>query len=586
MASFNVVRIMPESNPHLRAFDEIAEVLVASLGELGHRVSSSVNSVEADATNIVLGFHVLAPAAMGSLPEDSILYNFEQIDPTSMMNPGRLDSFTGFRVWDYSSKNVEAWGERGIDVVHVPLGHHRCLRRLDRSEHPTTDVLFYGSMNERRRLVLDRLGDAGLSVNTLFGVYGAERDAAIEDARLVVNIHYYQARILETARLFYLFANAVPVVSEWSEALEVPAGLEDSAEFAPFDRLVDTVKSLISDPAALAARGARGAAAMESIPMTGYLEQALNTSTPSGRDTVAVRRPSSGRAMNTSEQKRIIFVLGAHRSGTSMASRLVNLGGFELTGPTIPPAADNPAGFWEDQRIAIADDQLLRLLGSRWDDVMTPNLIEWDRHPVLHNLRADLIRHLQSSPADHLVLKDPRITILFPMWQSLVEDLGWKAQAVFSIRDPRAVAESLHTRNQFSRAKGIFIWLNYVLTGELYSRSTPRILVDYDTLNRTIDSAASKLHAALDMPAPLDQFVDAAIGSVDGSLNRSASFDPGNYRFPAAQLAQQVYDVLSGGADGRELDALRQRHAEAMQLVGPLLADYRQAISSLTDRMT
>lgn len=578
MASFNVVQIGPDTNVHLRAFDEIAELLRAALSDLGHSVTSTISKLQPGTRNLVLGFHALSARAIESLPEDAILYNFEQIDPTSMMPPQRLGAFGEFTIWDYSLKNIEAWQSKGIHAVHVPLGHHQQLERLRPVSDPGIDVLFYGSMNERRRHILDGLRDAGLRVQTLFGVYGPERDEAIENAALVLNVHFYEARILETARLFYLLSNGIPVVSEWSEDLEVPEGLEDAATFARYEDLIDTVLRLAGDQSEQSLQGARGQAAIQRLPMTDILRSALE------RAPEAAQIPR--RAPMPSNQKRLVFVLGAHRSGTSMVSRLVNLGGFDLTGPAIPPATDNPAGFWEDQRIAIIDDHVLKLLGSRWDDITPPALLDWHQHPVLQSLRLDLLRHLQNSESDHLVLKDPRITILYPMWQRLTDELGWKTQVVFSIRDPRAVAESLHSRNQFSRAKGVLIWLNYVLNGEFHSRSTPRILVDYDTLRETISTSAPKLHNALDMPAPLEAFSAAAAASVDSALNRSGGFDPADYDFPAAAFAREVYETLRSSGDPRHLDELRKRHTDAAELFAPMLSDYRRAISSITERLT
>jgi hypothetical protein len=52
---------------------------------------------------------------------------------------------------------------------------------------------------------------------------------------------------------------------------------------------------------------------------------------------------------NSADTPTAICIAGAHRSGTSIVTRLLHRCGFEL-GPEsdlMPPQADNPDGFWE-----------------------------------------------------------------------------------------------------------------------------------------------------------------------------------------------------------------------------------------------
>ena len=52
------------------------------------------------------------------------------------------------------------------------------------------------------------------------------------------------------------------------------------------------------------------------------------------------------RAVNT-ETRKVILVLGMHRSGTSAVTRCLNLLGAEIGSKLLPPAEDNRSGFWE-----------------------------------------------------------------------------------------------------------------------------------------------------------------------------------------------------------------------------------------------
>ena len=85
-------------------------------------------------------------------------------------------------------------------------------------------MLFYGSLNDRRREVLLKLEAAGARVHHAFGVYGEERDALIARAKLVLNVHFYESKVFEIVRVSYLLANGKAVITEPSPDLGRLAG--------------------------------------------------------------------------------------------------------------------------------------------------------------------------------------------------------------------------------------------------------------------------------------------------------------------------------------------------------------------------
>jgi hypothetical protein len=93
--------------------------------------------------------------------------------------------------------------------------------------------------------------------------------------------------------------------------------------------------------------------------------------------------PASGR--------RALCLIGMHRSGTSLAARMLSLLGVSLGSPEglLPPGPDNPAGYWENKSIQEFDDELLADRGGAWDHppVLAPG---WERDAALepHRLRA------------------------------------------------------------------------------------------------------------------------------------------------------------------------------------------------------
>lgn len=249
---FNVVLICPPGYGHSMAFWEVGLVLEAGLRELGHAVTLQSNRFEADATNILLGYHLLGEADARAIAGSGLAYipyQLEQFSPESTwITPTALAVLRGAAaVWEYSRRNMEILSQQGVTrVKYLPLGYHEKLeliRPLPESDK-TIDVLHYGSVNERRRRVLNELR-RHCRVEELLGVYGVERDAAIARSRVVLHVHYFEAKLAAQVRTSYLLNNRVAIVSEASDD-EPHAGMMVTA---PYEGVVDACLRLIRDTA-------------------------------------------------------------------------------------------------------------------------------------------------------------------------------------------------------------------------------------------------------------------------------------------------------------------------------------------------
>jgi len=246
VAAFTIVVVQPPGYAHSAAFREVAESLVFALRRLGQDASIAPRPA-AGSRSIVLGSNLL-PGHPLELAPDSILYNLEQIEPgSSWLTPELLDLFRRYEVWDYSARNAARYPDLGLKAPRVvPVGYVPELTRIAPAQEDI-DVLFYGSMNERRKSVLDQLAATGLRVHTAFGVYGAARDQLVARAKVVLNVHYYEAKVFEVVRVSYLLANGRCVVSERGSDLAEESEFEKAVAFAPYGDLVDTCVRLCRD---------------------------------------------------------------------------------------------------------------------------------------------------------------------------------------------------------------------------------------------------------------------------------------------------------------------------------------------------
>ena len=157
-----------------------------------------------------------------------------------------------------------------------------------------------------------------------------------------------------------------------------------------------------------------------------------------------------------------VFVLGMHRSGTSTIAHALQVLGAELGPRLLPPAPDNPEGFFENFDVVEINDDLLNGLGHAWDD-FRPLPEGWISSSAAQHTRkriAELYAQTFAQPA-FWAIKDPRLCLTFPLWRVTFEACGAAFGALLVVRDPAAVARSLHQRNGMGTALGHVLWASY-----------------------------------------------------------------------------------------------------------------------------
>ena len=180
--------------------------------------------------------------------------------------------------------------------------------------------------------------------------------------------------------------------------------------------------------------------------------------------------------------KTFVFILGAHRSGTSALARFMASMGVWLGPDLIEAKPDiNEEGFWEHQGIVAINERILASLGSSWHDIR-PLPENWWAHEALKDLReeaADLIK-LGFSGHPLAGAKDPRFCRLLPFWAPILKELGWAIIAVNGYRNIISASRSLHKRDGFPDSLCKLIWLTHNVDMELNTRGIKSAFVEYD----------------------------------------------------------------------------------------------------------
>lgn len=273
---FAVTLVCPPGYPHILALIEIAETLHYALQSLGYDSIVTDKLDEPGRRHILLGANLLPKFNLGQPKPGSIIYNFEQIDEHSAwIDEAYLALLRTHEVWDYSERNIALLRQKGVDHIHfMPIGHVPELERIHPALVQDIDVLFYGSVNERRQHVLDDLRSRGLKVEQVFGLYGAERDKLVARAKIVLNVHFYESKIFEIARVSYLLTNSVCVVSE-TGLDPAEQAFSEGVAFAPYEALADACVELAGHPERRSRLGTRGRELMRERSQSHYLMQWL-----------------------------------------------------------------------------------------------------------------------------------------------------------------------------------------------------------------------------------------------------------------------------------------------------------------------
>ncbi|WP_165371700.1 glycosyltransferase [Pseudolysobacter antarcticus] len=188
------------------------------------------------------------------------------------------------------------------------------------------------------------------------------------------------------------------------------------------------------------------------------------------------------------KERTAIIVAGMHRSGTSVATRIINLLGAELAGDLIPAGIGNERGHWESSTLQSLHNRLLAELES---DIYSPVNIapDWFGSAAAQAWigRMQELLEVDYPTSTFFVLKDPRMTLVLPLWLEAMRKSSIVPRFVLPFRHPDAVAASLELRerrldsgNALPHAQGVAVWLRYVLAAEKFSRGYARSFVAFD----------------------------------------------------------------------------------------------------------
>jgi hypothetical protein len=220
----------------------------------------------------------------------------------------------------------------------------------------------------------------------------------------------------------------------------------------------------------------------------------------------------------------------------------------------MPADRENADGFWEPVELVRIHDAMLQSLRSGWND---PREVpgEWFSGPASADARRALAAWIEQEmrEKESLLIKDPRMCRLLPLWQIVCGTMGIETYTVIPFRHPVEVARSLTARDGLPEMTSLFLWLRHVLDAERFSRGRARSFVSFDQLMSDGPGTVRRIAASLGLTfATPDAELAASLGAaLKPGLRHHTVTDEINEACRQVPALLETYRWLLAAAEGK-----------------------------------
>jgi hypothetical protein len=185
--------------------------------------------------------------------------------------------------------------------------------------------------------------------------------------------------------------------------------------------------------------------------------------------------------------KTAFLILGAQRSGTSVTSHLLSKFGVDFgSHKNFIQFAHNPI-FFELDWVNEYNNKLINALGYKYTDFFLP--IEED---FAKANTTEIEKELHLAIADEwkgknlIGLKDPRISLTFPIWEKVLLANDYQINIILAFRHPSGFLKSnkklFYNWSNWTDTRHLNFWLQLNLAAIYFTRHFPIYYINYDCL--------------------------------------------------------------------------------------------------------
>lgn len=231
------------------------------------------------------------------------------------------------------------------------------------------------------------------------------------------------------------------------------------------------------------------------------------------------RGPARGAGFVSDEAPMII--LGMHRSGTSLVSRLLERAGMYVGGSWVDE--NHEAYHFLRANRAMIGEGYYALYDYGWTAPKTDEFIAARRGYAERAASHSGAFFAERTNERVWGWKDPRNSLTLPVWLSIYP----AARAIHVLRDGRAVALSLADRDSLDLAFGIDLWAHYTMRADRALAALPddrKLTVRYEDLLASPDTVLPGVLSFAGLDAPAD--LGSLIGGIDTTRVEARLSDP------------------------------------------------------------
>lgn len=187
--------------------------------------------------------------------------NFNIDEKLEIMICNNLD----FYIFDYNPINIKYFKNKhpSVKIYYMPLLYNillenyynsSILKKINYNEKDI-DVIFYGTMNERRSSILNtlKLKYNVFIISDIFQLNHSELFNYIERSKIILNIYYYTDNyVFDYYRNAILLSNKTFLISEYPECIDLNIepnliNIENNLILSKYENIVDTVSNYLDN---------------------------------------------------------------------------------------------------------------------------------------------------------------------------------------------------------------------------------------------------------------------------------------------------------------------------------------------------
>lgn len=225
--------------------------------------------------------------------------------------------------------------------------------------------------------------------------------------------------------------------------------------------------------------------------------------------------------MTQLDNTKIVVILGAGRTGSSLLTRILILLGMSGSENYVRGVEHNPRGVFEDVEILDVHKNIFSFLGIHPYSPVPNDVLNTKGINLYIKKLKNIVSEKTSNPEGIWGFKDPRTASLMPLWLRVFNPLKLVPKYIVTVRDPSSVVISMNRQFNDSHYEAELVWLIRTCDALYYSGGNCFIIHYEDWFTKKVNSLAKGLIDFIGLEVSSVESYKDLSGVIEKPLNRS-----------------------------------------------------------------